>query len=151
MPRERDRRLVGELDRAPHQPRSASWTSAETRFPSARPPAFAIAAFMTAPIACGTVGARLGDGRGDDLLELVVGQLGGQVGLDDHGLALLAVGELRAAAVAEGARGLEPALALAAQHRELVAVALLGRLLELGEHQPQRRRPAPSRPPSWRW
>ena len=34
--------------------------------------------------------------------------------------------------------GLVAALALAAQHRELVAVALLGRLLQLGEHEPQR-------------
>ena len=48
---ERDRRLVGELDRAPHQLRKASWTSADTRRPSARPPALLIAAFITAPIA----------------------------------------------------------------------------------------------------
>ena len=34
--------------------------------------------------------------------------------------------------------GLEPALALAAQHRKLVVVAVLGGLLQLGQHQAQR-------------
>ena len=53
-------------------------------------------------------------------------------------LGLLAVGELVAAAVAERRRGLQPALALAAQHGELVAVALLRGLLQLGEHEAQR-------------
>ena len=37
-----------------------------------------------------------------------------------------------------GVGGLEAALALAAQHRHLVAAALLGGLLELGEHEAQR-------------
>ena len=41
--------------------RSASCTSAETRLPSARPPTFAIAAFITWPMSFGDVGAGLGD------------------------------------------------------------------------------------------
>ena len=49
-----------------------------------------------------------------------------------------AVGQLGAAAVAERRGGLVAALALAAQHGELVARALLRVLLQLGEHQPQR-------------
>jgi len=48
------------------------------------------------------------------------------------------VGELGATAVAEGRRRLQPALALAAQDGELVAVALLDGLLQLAEHHPQR-------------
>ena len=46
--------------------------------------------------------------------------------------------ELRAARVAERRGGLEPALALAAQHGQLVVPAVLRRLLELGEHEAQR-------------
>ena len=49
-----------------------------------------------------------------------------------------ALGEILAAAVAERALGLGAALALAAQHGELVVRALLGRLLQLGEQHPQR-------------
>ena len=49
---QRGRDLVGDLDLAAHQ-RSASWTSAETRLPSARPPTFGIAAFMTWPMSFG--------------------------------------------------------------------------------------------------
>ena len=45
--------LVGELELAAHQPRSASWASAETRLPSARPATRAIDAFMTWPMSLG--------------------------------------------------------------------------------------------------
>ena len=51
---ERGGDLVGDLDLAAHQ-RSASCTSAETRLPSARPPTFGIAAFMTWPMSFGEV------------------------------------------------------------------------------------------------
>src|SRR3954452_19378851 len=54
------------------------------------------------------------------------------------GLGPLSVAQLGAPAVAEGPRGLVAALALAAQHGQLVALALLGVLLELGEHEAQR-------------
>ena len=50
---ERGGDLVGELDLAAHQPRSASWASAETRLPSARPATRAIDAFMTWPMSLG--------------------------------------------------------------------------------------------------
>ena len=86
----------------------------------------------------GRARAGLGDGRGDDRAQLVVGQLGRQVGLDHDGLGLLGLGQLRPIAVAERLRGLEAALALTAQDGELVARALLGVLLQLGEHQAQR-------------
>src|SRR5262249_33834252 len=45
--------LVGDLELAAHQPRSASWASAETRLPSARPATRAIDAFMTWPMSLG--------------------------------------------------------------------------------------------------
>ena len=69
---------------------------------------------------------------------VVVGELGRQVGLDQARLGLLAVGELGAAGVAKRGRGLQAALALAAQDGELVALALLGGLLQLAEDEPQR-------------
>ena len=53
--RERGGGVVGEFDRATHQPLSASWTSAETRLPSARPATFGIATFITCPMSFGEV------------------------------------------------------------------------------------------------
>ena len=47
------RDLVGDLELAAHQPRSASCASAETRLPSARPSTRAIDAFMTWPMSLG--------------------------------------------------------------------------------------------------
>jgi len=76
-----------------------------------------------------------GVGPSPDAVGIV--ELGGHVTLDDPGLGLLAVGELASAGLAELLRGLEPALALAAQHRELVGSAVLGVLLQLGQHQSQ--------------
>ena len=55
--------------------------------------------------------------------QLLVGELLGQVALDDLGLALLGLGELVAAGLAVGLGGLEPALALALEHGDLVAAA----------------------------
>src|SRR5262249_50274995 len=45
--------LVGDLDLAAHQPRSASCAIADTRLPSARPSTRGIAAFMTWPMSFG--------------------------------------------------------------------------------------------------
>ncbi len=45
--------LVGDLDLAAHQLRSASCASAETRLPSARPATRGIAAFITWPMSFG--------------------------------------------------------------------------------------------------
>jgi hypothetical protein len=87
------------------------------------------------------LGAGLGDGVRHQRGELVVGELGGQVRLDRRGLLGLAVGEVVAAVLAVDALGLAAALALAAEHGDLIARALLRVLLELGEHQPQRRSP----------
>src|SRR5216684_2253386 len=86
-------------------------------------------------------GARLRDRFGDERIELVVAQLGGKVAGDQLGLSLLLDGQLLAAALAELLGRIEAALALAAQHRELVGVTLLGRLLELGEDEAQRADP----------
>ena len=118
---------------------SASFTFVETRLPSARPPAAAITCLITLPMSRGERGAGLGHRGGDQRVELGVGQLGGQVRLDRLGLVGLARREILAARLAVGLLGLAPALALAAQHRLLVAGALLRVLLELGEHQAQRR------------
>ena len=49
-------------------------------------------------------GAAVGDGAGDDRLQVVVGQLGREVGGDQLGLGLLAAREVLAAALTEGAR-----------------------------------------------
>ncbi len=97
-----------------------------------------MACFIAVPMSFGPCGAAVGDGLLDDRPELLVGELGGQVGADQLALGLLAAGEILAPAVAEGLGGLETALALAAQHGELVVRALLGGLLQLGEHEPQR-------------
>ena len=130
--------LVGDLELAAHAQRSASCTRPETRRPSARPATRPMAAFMTLPMSWGDVGAGLVDRLGHERAQLLVGELRGQVALDDRRLGLLGVGELGAAALAEGAGGLVAALALAAQHGQLVVAAVLGGLLELAEHEAQR-------------
>ncbi len=56
-------------------------------------------------------------------------------------------GELLAAGLTEGPRGLQAALALAPQHRELVLAALLGGLLQLARGPAAARRPARFSPP----
>src|SRR5262249_25277891 len=73
------------------------------------------------------------------LLELVVAELPRQVGLDHIALGALGARLLVAAAASVGLRGLEPLLALALQHRDLVAVAELRVLLERVRDQAQRR------------
>src|SRR4051794_23850247 len=85
-------------------------------------------------------GGRTGllDLLGHDPGELLVGELGGQVAADQRGLGLLLVGELPPPAGAELLGGVEAALALAPQDRDLVVAALLGRLLQLRENEPQR-------------
>ena len=106
--------------------------------PSARPPTWAITDLHHLAHVLRLAGAGLGDRCSDHRIELGVVELGGEVALDQLGLGLLLLGELGAAAVAELRRGLQPALALAPEHRQLVVAAVLGRLLELGQHQPQR-------------
>ena len=83
-------------------------------------------------------GAGLGDDVADDRAQLLVGELLGQVGLDHLGLALLGLGEVVAAGVAVGLGGLEPALALALEHVDLVAAVVLLGLLQLVGDQAQR-------------
>src|SRR4051794_19640792 len=83
-------------------------------------------------------GGGLGDRGGDDRAQCVRVELLGQVALDQPRLRLLGGGELLTAGVAEGGGRLQAALALPAQHGELVAVAFLGGLLQLVEHEPQR-------------
>ena len=108
-----------------------------TRRPSARPPAFSIATRMTLAHVLGRGGAGLGHRVAHDLAQLGVRQLGGEVGLDQLRLRLLGVGEVVATRVAEGAGRLVAALALAAQHGQLVVLAVLGGLLQLGEDEAQ--------------
>ena len=74
----------------------------------------------------------------DDSGQLLVGELGRQVGADQLRLGLLATGQILAPGLAVGPGSLEPALALAAQHGQLVVGAFLGGLLQLGQHEPQR-------------
>src|SRR2546426_377021 len=84
-----------------------------------------------------SAGPRLGDRVGDEGIELAVAELGRQVCGDQLRLALLLLGELTATAPAELLRGVQAALALAPQHGELVAVALLRVLLELRQDESQ--------------
>ena len=63
---------------------------------------------------------------------------GGQVGLDQLRLEPLGRRLLGAVAAAVGLRGLEPLLALALEHRDLVAGAELGVLLQGVDDQAQR-------------
>jgi hypothetical protein len=120
----------------------SSFAMACTRRPSARPSRSGIAAFITRPISFGPC-APLARRARDDRAQLLVGQLGGQVGRDERGLGLLGLRELGAVAGAEGLGGLDAPLALPAQDGELVGVAGLRGLLQLGQHQAQRRDPSP--------
>ena len=69
------------------------------------------------------------DGVADERVELGVGELGREVVRDDLGLRLLARREVLATGSAVRFGGLATALALAPQHRQLIALA---RLLEIG-------------------
>ena len=73
-----------------------------TRLPSARPAASAIASRMTWPISRWARGADLRDRALDDDLEILVGELRGQVALDQLGLALLGGRAVGVAGVVEG-------------------------------------------------
>ena len=106
--------------------------------PSARPSDLAITAFITWPMSLGAEAPVSAIAAATIASSSSSCELRRQVPCDQLGLGLLLLGELGAAAVAELRGGLQPALALAAQHRELVVAALLGGLLQLGQHQPQR-------------
>src|SRR6185312_9864094 len=69
---------------------------------------------------------------------ILVRKLGGKVAADQLRLGLLAAREIVATGVTVGAGGLEPALALATEYGQLIVRPLLDRLLQLGEHEPQR-------------
>ena len=79
------------------------------------------------------VALRLGSGLGDrgrhQAVQLGVRQLGRKVGLDDLGLALLALRQVLPRRPAVGLGRLTAPLALAPQDRQLVGVAVLLRLL----------------------
>src|ERR1039458_5055854 len=83
-------------------------------------------------------GAGLSDRRRDDRVELGVVKLGREVAVDQLRLGFLLIGQLGSAGVPEQGRRLQPALAFTPQHAELIGPALLGRLLQLAQHQPQR-------------
>ena len=119
---------------------SCSFAAPLTRLPSARPLTLGMTIAITLPMSFGDVGAGLGDRVGHDRPELLVGDLLGQVALDQLRLALGLAGQVVAAALAEGLGGLQPALALALEHLDLVAGAVLLRLLQLGHHHAQRAR-----------
>src|SRR5512132_1714123 len=70
------------------------------------------------------LGAGLGDRAGHQRVELGVGELRGEVALDDRRLVGLGLGEVTALGLAIGGLRLAAALALPAQHGELVAGAL---------------------------
>ena len=86
-------------------------------------------------------GAGLGDRRVDQLRQLLVGELLGQVALDQLRLEALGGGLLGPPGALVGLGRLDPLLALALQHRDLVALAELGVLLE-------RRRRSAAAPPA---
>ena len=121
-PAPRPRRCRASAADAPRVSSSLSRTAALTRLPSARPPTFGITAPITLPILLGPWRPTPRSPR-RRAPELIVGELRGQVGLDHLRLGLLGGGALLAAALAEGLRRLEPALALAAEHSDLVVVA----------------------------
>ncbi len=127
-----------------------SWrrTSAATAPPSARPCTWGVSdahhlAHGAHPLA-GRAG--LGDHRGDQVRDLLVGELLGQVVGDHRRLGTLLVGELRASGVGEGGGRLAALLGLGREHPDDVVVAqlagLLARHLGVGDrrqHHPDRR------------
>ena len=132
------REVVRQLELTSHALASAARTCSETRLPSARPATSAITIPITVPRSLAELAPDCATARATISASCGVVELGRQIGGDDRRLGGLAVGELVTAAVAEGSLGLAAALALAAQHRELVAGALLGGLLQLRQQQPQR-------------
>ena len=142
--RQLGRDLVGQLDLRPHAPSARTHQRRDALAVGASVDGRHRALHRDAHL-LRRAGAAVGHRLLDDRLQLGVGELGRQVGGDQLGLGLLAGGQVLATALTESPRRLDAALALAPQHRQLVAVALLGGLLQLGEHQPQRARRAASR------
>ena len=132
--------LVAELDLLSHYGVRSSFAAPLTRLPSARPWTCGMTMAMTLPMSFGDVAPDWATASATIALQLLVGHLLGQVGLDQLGVALGLAGQLVAAPLAEGLGGLQPPLALALEHGDLVVAALLDRLLELGEHHAQRAR-----------
>ena len=86
-----------------------------TRLPSARPAASAIASRMTAPMSSRLLAPSLAIALSTIDLEVVVGELRGQVALDQRRLALLGGRAIGVAGVLVGLGGLAAALELAPQ------------------------------------
>ena len=89
--------------------------------------ASAIASRMTWPMSLAALGAELRDRALDDRLEIVVGELRGQVALDQRGLALLGRGAVGVPGVVERLGGLAAALELAPQHASATSSSVSGR------------------------
>ena len=114
-------------------------TAALTRLPSARPATFGITADITWPICFCSVAPVSSTAVGDQALELLVGELRRQVGLDQLRLGALGGGLLGPPGALVCLGRLDPFLAFPLQHRDLVAFAQLGVLLQRVDDQPQRR------------
>src|SRR5579875_1328312 len=85
----------------------------------------------------GAGGAGPGNRLGDDLVELIVAQIGWQIARDHLGLRLLLVFKIGSVGVPELRGRIQPPLVLAPQNSELVAVSFLHVLLKLGDEQAQ--------------
>src|SRR5437588_1191463 len=132
---------------------SSSWlrTRRPERLPHARRHSLAVGAAAGTGHHClhhlphllGIAHAGLLDRLRHERSQLGVVELGRQIALDQLCLGLLLVGELRAAAVAELLRGLQPPLALTPEYGHLVGAAFFCRLLKLGQDQTQSPSPFP--------
>ena len=115
---------------------SFSRTAALTRLPSARPPTFGISADITSPICFCSVAPVSATAASTSAASSSSESCCGQVALDQLRLEALGGGLLGPPGAVVGLGRLDPLLALALQHRDLVALAQLGVLLE------RRRRPS---------
>ena len=107
--------------------------------PSARPPSFGISADITWPICRGSLAPVSATAASTSSSSSSSESCVGQIGLDQLALEALLGRLLRAPRPLVGLRGLQPLLALPLQHRDLIALAQLGVLLERVDHHPQRR------------
>ena len=119
---------------------SASRTRADARLPSARPPALAITTFITSPMSLGPLAPVSRDRGGDDRVELGVVELGRQVA----SISSASDSSCSASSGRPPSRNCAAASSRRLRSRRSTASsssAVLGRLLQLGQHQPQRADP----------